>query len=627
MNIQRRHWFRGASIGLLALSFGASAGFAQSPVQSCNAAPQPPFCSAVRGDRSEGWLPQTRSEVMAQHGVVTTSQPLAAQAGLEILKQGGNAVDAAVATASMLNLVEPMNVGMGGDLFAIIYIAKENQIHVLNASGKAPTGATLARYNALGYSFDPANFGPGSGMPGGGILTVTVPGAAWGWDEVVRKYGRLSLKEDLEQAAEYAENGYPVSERISHDWRLPNALPLVKCCTALDPDSVNAWYINGVPPANGQTFKNPDLARSFRLLQQFGRDVFYKGEIAQAIVRKSTALGGTMTMADLANYSGEWVAAAQTTYHGFQIFELPPPSQAWNVDEMLNILEACVPVWVPGQTLASLGPANPEFWHLIVEAKKLAYADLYAFNGDPDFVNVPLNTLLSKTYAASLCSKVDPQHASSTGPGGNIPAIGDTIVASTADQWGNMVSWVNSNFATFGSGITVPGYGFILHNRGSLFTLNPNSPNIIMPQKRPYNTLSAGLLANGNLRMVFQLMGGDMQSQGHMQVLVNMIDLGANLQAATDMARFFHNQVGNTLELETQLFDLVGAQLTAMGHNVRATNGGAVGGYQAIMFTPNGSSSAPGNSNGNNGNGNSNGVNGFYRAGSDHRKDGEAAAW
>ncbi|HEX3446900.1 MAG TPA: gamma-glutamyltransferase family protein, partial [Isosphaeraceae bacterium] len=554
-DVKRRHCFSGACIGLLAVVFGSSTGFAQSPVQYCNATPTPPFCSAVPGDRSEGWAQQKRSEVMAQHGIVTTSQPLAAQAGLEILKQGGNAIDAAVATAAMLNLVEPMNVGMGGDLFAIVYIAAENKIHVLNASGKAPTGATLARYNSLGYSWNPANFGPGSGMPGGGILSVTVPGAAWGWDEVVRKYGRLSLKEDLEQAAEYAEDGFPVSERISNDWHLPNALPLVHCCTALDQDSVNTWYVNGKGPAPGQIFKNPDLARSFRLLQKHGRDAFYKGEIASAIVAKSTALGGTMTMADLANYSGEWVTPAQTSYHGFQVAELPPPSQAWNVAEMLNILEACVPKWVPGQTLASLGPANPEFWHLIVEAKKLSYADLYAYNGDPDFVNVPLGTLLSKSYAASLCGKVDPHHASGTSAGGNVGSIGDTIVLSTADRWGNMVSWVNSNFAGFGSGITVPGYGFILHNRGSLFTLNPNSPNVIMPQKRPYNTLSAGFAVNDDVRMAFQLMGGDMQSQGHMQVLVNMIDLGANLQAATDMARFFHSQVSNTLSLETELYN------------------------------------------------------------------------
>jgi gamma-glutamyltranspeptidase/glutathione hydrolase len=618
MNVLEKRFHRCsfAYLGLLAL-VAAAPGWAQTPVKSCNGTPQPPFCSALPGDRSEGWLRQGRSEVMAQNGIVATSQPLAAQAGLRILMQGGNAVDAAVATAATLNLVEPMNVGMGGDLFAIIYIAAEDQIHVLNASGKAPTGATLAHYNALGYSWNPANFGPGSGMPPGGILSVTVPGAAWGWDEVASKYGKLGLKADLQPAIDYAENGFPVSERISHDWQLPPALPLQNCCTQLDPDSIATWYIDGNPPAPGQSFRNPDLAKSLRLLQDHGRDVFYKGEIARAIVAKSTALGGSMTLDDLANYTGEWVTAARTSYHGYHIFELPPPSQAWAAEEMLNILEACVPIWVPGDTLATLGPANPEFWHLLVETKKLAYNDLYAYNADPDFVSVPLARLLSKSYAASLCGKVDPHHASATAAGPNADVTGDTIVLSTADRWGNIVSWVNSNFAGFGSGITVPGYGFILHNRGSLFTLNPNSPNLIMPHKRPYNTLSAGFARSSDISMAFQLMGGDMQSQGHMQVLVNMIDLGANVQAATDMARFFHSQVPNSLSLESQLFNLVGAPLAAMGHNVRSTSGGAVGGYQAIMFTR-----AP-----DNGSGETGGVDGFYRAGSDHRKDGGAVGW
>jgi gamma-glutamyltranspeptidase/glutathione hydrolase len=618
MNVVQKqcHRFSFVCLGLLT-SLVTTPGWAQTPVQSCNDTPQPPFCSAVPGDRSEGWARQARSEVMARDGIVATSQPLAAQAGLRILMQGGNAVDAAVATAATLNLVEPMNVGMAGDLFTIIYIASEHQSHVLNASGKAPTGATLAHYNALGYFWNPANFGPGSGMPPGGILSVTVPGAAWGWDEVASKYGKLGLKADLQPAIDYAENGFPVSERISHDWQLPPALPLQNCCTQLDPDSVATWYIDGKPPAPGQIFRNPDLAKSLRLLAEQGRDVFYKGEIARAIVAKSTALGGTMTLDDLANYSGEWVTAAKTSYHGYQIFELPPPSQAWAAEEMLNILEACVPTWVPGDTLATLGPASPEFWHLLVETKKLAYNDLYAYNADPDFVSVPIARLLSKSYAVSLCGKVDPHHASATAAGPNVDVTGDTIVLSTGDRWGNIVSWVNSNFAGFGSGITVPGYGFILHNRGSLFTLNPNSPNLIMPHKRPYNTLSAGFARSNDISMAFQLMGGDMQSQGHMQVLVNMIDLGANVQAATDMARFFHSQVANSLSLESQLYKLVGARLTAMGHTVRSTGGGAVGGYQAIMFTRAGNGGA----------GEDGGVNGFYRAGSDHRKDGEAVGW
>src|SRR5712692_6164741 len=238
---------RFVDIAFLAMFVSSSISFAQSPVGSCNDSPQPAFCSAVSGSRSQGWLPQGRSEVMAQHGIVATSQPLAAQAGLQILRHGGNAIDAAVATAAVLTLVEPMNVGFGGDLFAFIYIASENRLHVLNASGKAPTGATLQRYNSLNYHWDPNNWEPGSGMPGGGILSVTVPGAAWGWDEVIRRYGNLTLRDVLQPAIDYAENGFPVSERMARYWTLPNALPLIGCCTEREPDSVNTWYINGRP--------------------------------------------------------------------------------------------------------------------------------------------------------------------------------------------------------------------------------------------------------------------------------------------------------------------------------------------------------------------------------------------
>jgi gamma-glutamyltranspeptidase / glutathione hydrolase len=572
---------------------------------SCDTAPQAAFCGGVRGARAQGWPAQSRSEVMAQHGMVVTSQPLAAQAGLQVLMRGGNAIDAAVATAAVLNVTEPMMVGMGGDLFAVIYISKEKKIYVMNASGVAPSGATVARFNALGYRWDPKNWGPTSGMPPGGILTVTVPGAVWGWQAVLQRFGKLTFKEVLEPAAQYAEHGFAVSERIASDWQMPNALPLEKCCTAPDPDSLKTWYVNGQRPRAGDIFKNADLARAFRTLQAKGGDGFYKGEIAAAIVAKSRAFGGSMTLEDLANYRGEWAEPAHTQYHGFDILELPPPSQAWATNEMLNILQACVAQWAPGQSLASLGPASPLYWHLLVEAKKLAYADVYRYNADPNFVPVPLAKLLSEPYAASLCAKIDPQRASVPGPQGNFPLPGDTIVLSTADGEGNMVSWVNSNFSAFGSGITVPGYGFILHNRGGLFTLNPKSPNVIEPHKRPYNTLSAGfVMQRGEPLMTVTLMGGDMQAQGHAQLLVNVLDLGANAQAAADLARFRHSQVSNMLSLETPLYDLVGARLAAMGHTVNAVNGGDVGGVQSIMF-----------------------VNGTYRSGSDFRKDGEAVGW
>ena len=446
----------------------------------------------------------------------------------------------------------PANMGIGGDLFAIIYVAKEKKVYQLNASGIAPSGLTLARMNSLGYKAHPANFGPGSGMPSGGILTVTVPGSLWGWQEVLTRFGTKTFKEVLQPAIDYAEQGFPVTEEIQSSWRMKNALPLVGCCTQVDPDSVKTFYINGIPPAAGTIFKNPDLAKTFRLIQQQGRDVFYKGEVARAIVAKSQALGGTMTLDDLANYKGEWVTPASTTYHDqFTIYGTRAPSQAWGIVEEMNVLEQCVPIWYPGQTLASLGPANPLFWHALIETKKMVYADLYAHNADPNVVPVPIDTLTSKPHAASLCGKVNPKRASSTGSAGSEASdSGDTIYLATADRWGNMVSWINSNFAGWGSGITVPGYGFILHNRGGLFTLDPKSPNVIAPQKRPYNTLSAVLvMQNGRPFLVTGQHGGDQQGQGNMQVLVNILDLGANVQAAGDMARFSHNQVSNRLRV------------------------------------------------------------------------------
>jgi gamma-glutamyltranspeptidase/glutathione hydrolase len=577
---------------------------------------------------------------MARNGIVATSQPLAAQAGLRILMAGGNAIDAAVAAAAVLNLVEPMSVGVGGDLFAIIYIAKEKKLYQLNAGGMAPTGATVARYNSLGYFYDPRNWGYGSGMPVYGILSAPVPSAAWGWEEALKKFGTMTFKEVLQPAIDYAEEGFPVSEVIGDIWRLPNAVdcsPKVGCARP-DPDSVKTWYVNGKPPKPGDIFRNRDLARTFRLLQQHGRDVFYKGEIAQAIVAKSRALGGTMTMEDLAGYYGEWVNPPTTSYHGYDVYETMAPSQAWNTLEIMNILEVCVPVWAQGRSLADLGPQDPRYWHLLLEAKKLAYIDLYNYNSDPrdwDAKQQELfKKLISKEYAATLCGKVRLNGPALTpAPAVNLTRDADTIYLTTADRWGNMVSWVNSNFTVFGTGVTVPGYGFILNSRGAQFTLDPGHPNAIAPHKRPYNTISAGfVMRDGRPLMTFGVMGGDMQPQGHEQVLANVLDLGANLQAATDIARFYHNEVSNQLFLESQLFNqpvpgggTMAEALQGMGHNVLSTNGSKVGGYQAIMFTPYADEPPSGPDRAD-----KNGekpVNGFYRAGSDHRKDGGAVGW
>jgi len=433
----------------------------------------------------------------------------------------------------------------------------------------------------------------------------------WGWEEVLRRFGTMTFKETLQPAIDYAEQGFPVSERIAFDWTLPNAIGPVandarRCCTARDSDAVATWYVNGQKPSAGQILRNPGLARTLKLLQQQGRDVFYRGEIARAIVDKSTSVGGSMTMEDLAAYTGEWVTPATTNYHGYDVATLPPPAQTWATDEMLNVLEVCMPVWSPGQTLATLGPASAKYWHFVVEAKKLAFQDLYAFNADPNFAKVPLDRLLSKAHAKALCARVNPERASTPVPGSSTDTGGDTIVLTAADRDGNMVAWVNSLYSSFGSGVTVPGYGISLHNRGGLFTLDPKSPNAIAPHKRPYNTLSAGFVTRNERPLIaVTLMGGDMQAQGIAQVLLNVLDLGANMQAASDMARFRHVQVSNVLTMESPLAALVGPALRSMGHNVRSVNGVDMGGYQAVMVTPEG----------------------VYRAGSDHRKDGAALGY
>jgi gamma-glutamyltranspeptidase/glutathione hydrolase len=633
----------GFALGALAMTLlGAGAAppaAAELAMTTCQAGTPnlPAACNpgVVPGDRREGWMAQGRSEVMARNGIVAASQPLAAQAGLRVLMKGGNAIDAAVATAATLNLVEPMMIGLAGDLFTIIYVAKEHKFHVLNASGMTYTGMTVPFMNSHGYKWDPRNNGFGSGMPQDGILSVTIPGAIWGWAEVVQKYGNLTLKDDLAPATDYAINGFPVSEGIAHDWHLPKAVnspmsELGGCCTALDPDSVKTWYINGKPPVAGQIFKNPDLAKTFKLLSAGGRDVFYKGEIAKAIVAKAKALGSTMTMEDMANYKGEWVDPVSYDYHGYTLLEAPPPSQGWAAAEMLNILQNCVGSVFPGETLAKMGPTDPRYWHMLIEAKTIAFVDLNKYNGDPDFNPTLLTnirkTYLSQDYAKQQCGRLSAgktvdigQHKGSQNA--------DTIVLTTADRWGNMVSWVNSNSGGFGSGITIPGYGFVLHNRGQQFVLNPDSPNRIEPHKRPYNTLSTGFLyqtgTTEGQKMTLVLMGGDEQAQGHAQMVVNMVDLGANVQMSTDMARFHHNQVADKVDMESNLFKLVGAQLKAWGHEVEPANGSSMGGYQAILMTPDPNlppvtdfskaSQAP--------------LNGYYRAGSDSRKDGEAVGW
>ena len=571
------------------------------PIARAQEPGRPTAFAAVRGDRASGWLAQSRSEVLARNGVVATSQPLAAQVGLQILKQGGNAFDAAVATAAVLNVVEPGSAGIGGDAFVIAWLAKEHRLIALNASGRSAGGATPERLAARGFR---------THMPLHGIDSVTVPGAVDGWDVLLKRAGTMSFREVLEPAAVLAEQGFGVTERIRNDW-LGGAENL-----ASDPDSVQTYLARGQPPQPYAVFRNPDLARALRLLQVQGRDAFYKGEIARAIVTKSQALGGTLSLEDLANVSASWETPISTNYHGYDVYEMPPNTQGFAVLEIMNILEACAPKL--GVTLAALGPRSPAYWHLLVEAKKLAYEDLHAFNADPGFAAVPVERLISKTHAADLCSRINPKRAIEPEPKGD--PVGGTVYLAVADRWGNMVSFIYSIYDTFGSGITVPGYGFILNDRGALFSLDPKSPNVIAPHKRPFHTLLPGfVLKDGRPLLAFGLMGGGQQPQGHAQVLVDMIDLGANPQAASDAARFSHAQATNTLSLESGLYDRVGARLRRLGHRVVAANGEDMGGFQAIWFLPSSagvesvSAEQP--------------IPGVYRAASDHRKDGAAVGW
>jgi len=570
--------------------------------------PQPGAAiKAVPGSRAQGWLAQGRSEVLARHGMVATSDPLAAEAGLEILRRGGNAIDAAVATGAVLDVTSQNDTGIGGDLFALVYIAKDKKLYALNSGGWAPAGWTPDFFKTkLGVKTVPNN----------GVNSATVPGAISGYDALLKRFGTLGFKETFERAARLADEGWGLAERRHSD--LKNATNGLRN----DADSKETFLVNGETPALYSIIRNPGLSKALRLIQAQGRDAFYRGPIADAIVAKVTANGGVLTKGDLAEFQSEWTEPITTNYHGYDVFELPPPGQGFAALEMLNILEVCVPKF--GTSLAALGPTDPQYWHYMVEAKKLAYSDLQAKNADPMFANVPVKELLSKEHAASLCGRIDPNVASKPAVKGGTE--GGTIYLTAADRWGNMVSLIHSVFSVYGSRATVAPYGFVLHNRGGGFSLDPASPNIVAPHKRPFHTIIAGfVMKNGAPLMTFGNMGGSVQPETHAQHMVNLIDLGMNMQMTTDAARFTHNQNSNVLSLEANLFNLVGGALKAKGHEVRSVAGGAVGGYQGILFTRDprmpepifdqraATDDLP--------------VNGVYRGGSDHRKDGAAVGW
>ncbi|MGV3516822.1 gamma-glutamyltransferase [Luteitalea sp.] len=600
-----------ASVVLLAIGSWYGIGRAQSPTPfgtPTATVPQPATTvNAVPGTRAQGWPEQGRSEVLARHGMVATSDPLAAQAGLDILRQGGNAIDAAVAAAAVLDVTSQNDTGIGGDLFALVYVARERKLYALNSAGWAPAGWTPQFFtDTLGVK----------AVPRSGVNASTVPGAISGYDALLKRFGTRSFAETFERAARLAEEGWGQAER-----RHADLLRTVPQLTA-DSDSVATFLQDGRAPDLYRIIRNPGLARALRLIQKQGRDAFYRGDIASAIVAKVKAGGGVMTARDLADYRSEWTEPISTSYHGYDVFQLPPPGQGFAALEMLNILEVCAPKL--GVNLAQLGPSSADYWHLMVEAKKLAYADLYAHNADPAFSNVPVTRLLSKAHAADLCGRIDPMRVSPASTTAGVD--GGTIYLSAADRWGNMVSLVHSVFSVYGSRATVSPYGFVLQNRGAAFSLDPKSPNVVAPRKRPFHTIIAGfVMKDGEPVMAFGNMGGTVQPETHAQHMVNMIDHGMNVQMTTDAARFTHDQATNVLSLESHLFDLVGSELQRRGHKVERVTGEAVGGYQGILFTRDATLPRP--TFGRRSAADDRPVNGVYRAGSDHRKDGQAVGW
>ncbi len=527
-------------------------------------------------DRVTGKSFATRSEVLARHGMVCTSVPLATQVGIEILQRGGSAVDAAIAANAALGLMEPVSNGIGGDLFAIVYSAKENKLYGLNASGRSPLGLS---YDAMKAELAKQNR---TTIPPRGMLPISVPGCVDGWAELHRKFGKLSLGEDLAPAIRYAEEGFPVSELIAEAWsfgpRLFKGLP----GAFLETFTLDG---KGRIPAKGDIFKNPALAKTLRVIGEKGRDGFYKGEIAEKIDAFMQANGGYLRKADFDKHTSTWVEPVSVNYRGYDVFELPPNGQGIAALQMLNVLE--------GFDLKAMGRNSPQALHAMIEAKKLAWADRAKFYADPDFAKIPLKGLLSKSYAAERRKLIDPQRAAKSVTAGN-PALeqGDTIYLCAADDEGNMVSLIQSNYRGMGSGIVVPGLGFNFQDRGELFTMEPGHANVYAPGKRPFHTIiPAFVMKDGKPWEALGLMGGGMQPQGHVQVLTNQIDFGLNVQEAGDASRWQHDgdneptgekmETGGFVNLESGIPYETARALINLGHDVR-TDVGGYGGYQAI---------------------------------------------
>ena len=542
-------------------------------------------------DRITGRDFATRSEVIAQNGMAATSQPLATQVALDILKKGGTAIDAAIAADAVLGLVEPTGCGIGGDLFAIIWSADKGKLYGLNASGRSPRSLKLEYFKNNGYEF----------IPSTGPLPVSVPGCVDGWFEMHEMFGRLSIQDILQPAINYARNGFPVSEVIAY-YLGRNALALKEF-----PNIKETYMPGGKAPAKGEIFKNPNLANTLEKIVKGGRNEFYRGSIAKTISAFMKSQGGFLSYDDLARHNSEWVEPVSSSYRGYDIWELPPNGQGIATLQILNILE--------GFNLERMGFGSAEYIHVFTEAKKLAFEDRAKFYADPRFSNVPVNQLISKKYAVERRKLINPERAGRVYDPGNLEA-GNTIYLTVADKFGNMVSLIQSNYRGMGSGMCPTGLGFVLQDRGEMFSLDPGHANVYAPGKRPFHTIIPGFITkNGKPWISFGVMGGDMQPQGHAQIIINLIDFKMNLQEAGDAPRIYHTGSseptgqqmtnGGILHLESGIRTEVIQKLMSMGHTIQWDLGG-YGGYQAIMWDE---------------------KNKVYYGASESRKDGMAAGY
>lgn len=513
----------------------------------------------------------SRSPAMAPHGMVASSHPLAVEIGLDVLKKGGNALDAALATNAAMGLMEPMSCGVGGDLFAIVWDAKAHKMYGLNASGRVPYRATRELFAQRGLTEIPL-IGP---------LSWSVPGCVDGWEVLAKRFGTRPLAELLEPSIRYAEEGFPVTPVIGSYWiRGEEKL-------SRDADAARTFLVNGHAPKVGTLFRNPNLAQTYRTIAQGGRDAFYKGPIASEIVAYSDRVGGLFSAKDFADHTSTWVDPVSTNYRGYDVWELPPPGQGITTLQMLNILS--------GYDLKKMGAHSPDYWHLLIEAKKLAYEDRARFYSDPDFAPSPTPELISKEYARKRAQAIDMARAQNH-PQAGTPKLemGDTIYLCTVDKDRNCVSLIQSNYLGFGSGMVPGNLGFALQNRGTLLALDPKHRNRLEPHKRPFHTIIPALVTKeGEPWLVFGVMGGDMQPQGHVQILCNMIDFGMNVQQAGEFPRVEHlgsstptgrhAQGGGHLAVETAMPKAITDELTRRGHDVTFTQINS-GGYQGILI-------------------------------------------